>query len=181
MPLVGRSKQLIAPAFVVDCLRGYTRGMKKHNGFTLIELMITLAVAAILVTIGIPSFQYILQSNRIATQTNEMITGLNVARSEAVRRNQDVTVEPSNGDWLEGFQLESENEVLREFEEFGAGITIDGAPARITFEGNGHRDLGAGDIEFALQVDGDCMGDMRRIIRISVGGAISTERAECQE
>ncbi|WP_290652054.1 prepilin-type N-terminal cleavage/methylation domain-containing protein [Aquisalimonas sp.] len=39
--------------------------MRKLNGFTLIELMVTVVVAAILLTVGVPSFQYLLQNSRL--------------------------------------------------------------------------------------------------------------------
>lgn len=68
----------------------------QRNGFTLIELMITITIAAILLTIAIPGFQGLINSNRITTQTNELITDLMVAKSEAVRRGVRVAVCISN-------------------------------------------------------------------------------------
>lgn len=70
--------------------------MKKNTGFTLIELIITLTLAAILLTIGIPSFQTTLQSNRRVTQVNELISALNIARSEAIKRGNQVFICISN-------------------------------------------------------------------------------------
>lgn len=54
-------------------------------GFTLIELMVTVAVVAILAAIAFPSFQSTLRSNRASTATNELMASLALARSEAVR------------------------------------------------------------------------------------------------
>lgn len=54
-------------------------------GFSLIELMVTVAVLAILVAIGLPSFQGSMRSNRVATGTNEFVASLSLARSEAIR------------------------------------------------------------------------------------------------
>ena len=62
------------------------------RGFTLIELMVTIAVAAILLGIAVPSFQDLVIRNRLATKANELITALNLARSEAVKRGIWVTV-----------------------------------------------------------------------------------------
>lgn len=66
--------------------------MKKINGFTLVELMVTLAVAAILMTVAIPSFQNTIRMNRLSTQTSHIMTALNIARSEAIRRGVSVSV-----------------------------------------------------------------------------------------
>ena len=61
-------------------------------GFTIIELMITVTVAAILVGIAIPSFRGIIASNRIVTQTNELVGAINFARSEAITRNSNIVL-----------------------------------------------------------------------------------------
>jgi type IV fimbrial biogenesis protein FimT len=60
--------------------------MKKNTGYTLIELMTILAVAAILLTIGVPQLKVFFQSNRMVSNTNDLVTALNLARAEAIRR-----------------------------------------------------------------------------------------------
>lgn len=55
------------------------------RGFSLIELMITIAVMAVLLAIGLPSFQGSMRSNRVATGTNELTASIALARSEAIR------------------------------------------------------------------------------------------------
>jgi len=68
-------------------------GPRRHAiGFTLIELMVTLTILAILLALAIPSFARLLAANRVSTETSELIASLNLARSEAVRRGQAVTL-----------------------------------------------------------------------------------------
>lgn len=64
----------------------------RSYGFTLIELMVTIAVAAILLAIATPSFTSIINSNRLTSASNEMVATLQAARMEAVRRNTAVNV-----------------------------------------------------------------------------------------
>lgn len=66
------------------------------SGFTLIELVMTIAIAAVLLSVAVPSFQSVIRTNRAASLTNELSTALQLARSEAVSRGKTVTVCKSN-------------------------------------------------------------------------------------
>lgn len=66
--------------------------VRRDSGFTLVELMITLAVAVILVTVAIPSFRDTLARNELITTTNAWVAAINAARAEAVKRNQSVAL-----------------------------------------------------------------------------------------
>jgi len=71
----------------------YNIHMNKNNhGFTLIELMVTLAVFGVVISIALPSLSIFLESNQRAAQVNTLVSALNLARSEAVKRNNDVTL-----------------------------------------------------------------------------------------
>jgi type IV fimbrial biogenesis protein FimT len=61
-------------------------------GFTLLELLITMSVATILLTIAIPSFRYVTNSNRIAAEVNGLLGDLQFARSEAIKEGRYVSV-----------------------------------------------------------------------------------------
>ncbi|WP_181423456.1 GspH/FimT family pseudopilin [Halomonas heilongjiangensis] len=62
----------------------------KPRGFTLIELLVTLSVAVILATIAVPGFQGMMATNRLSADHNEILAGLNFARSEAAKRRESV-------------------------------------------------------------------------------------------
>ncbi|MFK5893789.1 MAG: GspH/FimT family pseudopilin [Pseudomonadota bacterium] len=64
----------------------------KYAGFTLIELMVTVAVLAILMTLAVPSFQAMVASNISATQANELVVALNKARIEAIKKHRSVVM-----------------------------------------------------------------------------------------
>src|SRR5687767_13501516 len=68
----------------------------RQPGFTLIELMVTLLVLSILVAAAVPSFREFTRNNRVVATQNDLITALNLARSEALRRSRNITVCPSS-------------------------------------------------------------------------------------
>ncbi len=69
---------------------------KLSQGFTLIELMIVIAIAAILMTLAVPSFSLMINNSKVTSATNEFIGSLNLARSEALKRSNNVSVCKSN-------------------------------------------------------------------------------------
>ncbi len=69
---------------------GRIRGLQA--GFTLIELMVGVAIMAVLLMVGVPSFQSAVASSRLTTHTNDMVSTLAQARTEAIRRGTRVTV-----------------------------------------------------------------------------------------
>lgn len=66
------------------------------RGYTLIELMTTLAVAATLLTVGVPSFKQLYKTNKEASVANSLVSRVMYARSEAIKRGVDVIFCPSN-------------------------------------------------------------------------------------
>lgn len=94
------------------------------SGFSLIELMVTVALLAILLVLAVPSFQEMTNRNNLVSGTNEMIALLQSGRLEAVRRNKRVELCPTaNGstcsgtnDWSRVVIRDSDGAILRDFE-----------------------------------------------------------------
>ena len=81
--------------------------MKKKNGFTLIELMVILAVIAIVAAFGMPKLSGIIQRNRIISDANILTVTLGYARSEAVKRGRPVNVSAVDDtvNWSGGYRV----------------------------------------------------------------------------
>lgn len=65
---------------------------RPERGFTLVELMVAIAVAAIVLGFGVPGFQAFINGNQLAASANELVASLQTARMEAIRRNRRVVV-----------------------------------------------------------------------------------------
>lgn len=64
----------------------------KHNGFTLLELIVTIAIASILVGLAIPTFTDLIKSSQLTTTNNQVVANLNFGRNEAIKRNASIAV-----------------------------------------------------------------------------------------
>jgi type IV fimbrial biogenesis protein FimT len=76
-------------------LEGITRSqspLRIPAGFTLIELMVTIAVAGVLLAVATPNLRTFMQNNRLSSAANDMLRSFQIARSEAVKRQQNVVV-----------------------------------------------------------------------------------------
>lgn len=88
--------------------RDFTLRRNKSLGVTLIELIVTISIAGILLSIAIPSFSSVINSIRLTTYANEWVATLNLARSEAVKRGRQVSIRRkgnTNQNWDLGWDV----------------------------------------------------------------------------
>lgn len=118
----------------------------RARGFTLVEMMVVVALVAILGALAVPNFRDLLLNQRLASNTSDFVAALNLARTEAMKRSQRVRLLPRNQDWANGWEVattvDKETEVLRTFEALRAGVEIDsrtgnGFRTSITYDANG--------------------------------------------
>lgn len=130
----------------------------RQSGFTLIELMVTVAVLAILLTIGLPSFQSSLRSNRVSTASNGLLTAISLARSEAIRSTRGAGVcasaDGSNcgGTWNDGWLvwMDSNGDGVKDggenvirYMQGGGKLSVAGTAQVLAFDRRGRITTGA--------------------------------------
>ena len=111
-----------------------------HNeGFTLIELMVTISIAGIMVSMAVPSFTDALRNNRLSTYANDFLSSLILARSEAIKRGVSVTVRKSVEQWEDGWTVFVDDNADGQLNADEKIIHSHGAlPATFTLRGNGN-------------------------------------------
>ena len=165
---------------------------RASRGLTLLEVMITVAIIAILGSIALPSFSSALQSNRVATTSNEFMASVAFARSEAMRNNRGAVMCPSangtscGGDWQDGWIVWADQDasgtingaerVLRRqealFKQTAAGSTA------IRFSPRGTVASGAATI--VLEAEGCTAGQpFRRTLEVLGGGMVRITKGNC--
>jgi len=160
---------------------------KYRNGFTLLELMIVMAIATIVVGVGIPNFTSLLRANDTVAEVNNLASALNLARSEAVGRGVEVTIAPLSGtDWSTGWVVgidtdgdnvfpESGEPILRSFEAVDS-LTFTAAPARVEFKPTGEVTNLA---TFSLLPNACDYSNRRRTLSVAMAGYVDLTRQTC--
>jgi len=155
--------------------------IRNGQGFTLVELMITLVVATILITMGVPSMSTMIKNNRLTAHTNQFVTAMNFARSEAIKRGATISVTAVDAtdnanEWGPGWQVLNGVEVLRVFPALEASTTFNSANGVSTFGYLASGRVGNAD---TLTLCDDRTAETGRVIDIALTGRVSTTTAAC--
>ena len=158
--------------------------MRAAKGFTLIELMITLSVLAIILSLAAPSFSTMLQDNRIGALSSELQGAIQLARAEAVKRRTNVIICRRNAagtacengtNWGAGWLIQQVSGDVIKVWDPATAIAITGPNAGVTFRSSGMT-TAAGN--FSVTVS-SCTGTQYRTINVSATGTTRLEKAGC--
>lgn len=126
-------------------------GTPRHRvrGFTATEMVVALAIAAILATLAVPAFNGIIASQRAQVCASDLYVALAKARSYAVARNNTVTLQAIAGNWQNGWQILDVNNNVLDSHAAETAVTI--APqAAVTYTASGRLPAGAAAPVFAI-------------------------------
>jgi type IV fimbrial biogenesis protein FimT len=114
-----------------------------EQGFTLLELMVTIAVMAILVMIAVPNLNDAVLGGKLSSYANNLVASAYLARGEAVKRNAVITLCASSdgstctGGWEQGWVVLWGTNVLHRQQALSAGLKINADAASISFSPTG--------------------------------------------
>ncbi len=171
------------------------------QGFTLIELLVTIAVVAVLGTIALPSFSTSIRHSRVTTDSNELLTAVNLARIEAISRTRGVSIcaaDTTSGvpaacgtaaDWSKGWVVFVDDSagstapttinaaaIVRAWVANGA-TKITQSANFLRFSARGESVTGAG--AFSVVPSDKCSGQQLRVIDVNLMGRASSTRKDC--
>lgn len=145
---------------------------RQCSGFTLVELMIVLALVGVVAVVAVPNFRQLVENNRVVAGTNSIVSALSYARLEALRHGRLVVVDARvAGAWEQGLTVTRGTEQLRVTEPLGNGISVTGE--RLEFRGNG---LARAAGTYVVCADNNLPG---REISVTLGGRVQTSEVAC--
>ena len=146
-----------------------------QSGFSLIELMVALAITAILASIAAPSFRTVIANTRIQAVASDLQAGMLLARSEAVKRNAPVRLVATDDKWVNGWSVQDADGTVLLAGQVHENVSIKGNAATWTFLASG-RVNGVSVPKFQL-VDELEIGDVRCLTADRGGRAYVVKQA----
>lgn len=107
------------------------------SGFTVIELMVVVAILAVVAAIAAPGFRSMIGTMNTKSVAFDLVSDLAMARSEAITRNRDISVVPVSADWTKGWQVKEGTNVLYSRAAVALSLNIAAPTGGVTFFSNG--------------------------------------------
>jgi type IV fimbrial biogenesis protein FimT len=148
-------------------------------GFTLIELMVVVALIAIVSTLAAPAFTSMIATMSAKSASFDLVGDLAMARSESLKRNASVSVVPVGGSWANGWQVTApgEAEPLRVRSALSSRITLEAPEAGVVFLPNGRLNDDAANASWAIT--STLEGVAPRCIVVTPTGTARAKRGAC--
>ena len=152
---------------------------RRQGGFTAAELMIVLAIVGILTAIAAPNMATMIKVQRVRTAAFDIVAGLTLARSEALKRNSPVTLTPNSGSWASGWIAKDGNgNIVQQSGPFSCSSCTFSGPGTITYTAAGRLPIGSAPPQFAI-TSSDVDTSKYRCIDVDLSGRPVTKTGAC--
>jgi len=128
-------------------------GRAAHRGFTLIEALVVLTIAGVLLAIGAPNLSFLIASMNARSASFDLVADLALARSEAIKRNQPVSIAPLvAGNWSQGWRIAAGATTLRERTALPSVLSVTSDAASLQFASNGRVGMDVDDANMSWRI-----------------------------
>lgn len=154
--------------------------IRNKRGFTIIELLTTIALLAVISAIAVPSIGNLMRSNKLTAVSNDLYSSIAIARSEAIKRKENVTLEPVGDNWANGWTVSAAGNNIDTSKAIAKGFKASSKSDKgsVTFGPTGYATTlnpwGNGDgVKF-------CDGEGKaKIVTVNTAGSIRVKDASC--
>lgn len=161
-------------------IRPGIRHRSSTAGFTLVEMVVVVAIFAVLTGIALPSINELVINQRVRTASMDLIATLLLARSEAIKQNGNVSVVPASGttDWVSGWRIVgTDGATVRSQDSYNnilISATISTGTTNVTFDRTGRV---SGTV--TLQISGPTAKYAKRCIAVGLTGQPKSTVGAC--
>lgn len=146
------------------------------RGFTLVEAMIAIVIVLTLAALAVPSFRSMIANQQVSSAASELQVALLKVRSEATKRNANVTLSAKSGGWAAGWQILNPTDASL-IEDHGAvnGVDVGGAGS-VVYQGSGRVQ---GGVTVSLEIRSTALSTIVQCVVIDPAGRPKVKGESC--
>jgi type IV fimbrial biogenesis protein FimT len=154
---------------------------RRQAGFTITELMVVVAILAILAGFALPAMTEMIRTQKVRSAAYDLVADLTFARSQAITLGRNVIMTSASGtNWGDGWSLVDQNGVLlRTAGAFSTGIIFSGTVSTLTFDRTGHSNVGPLTRFTIMPNSGSPPDAQKRCIKLAPSGRPNSVTGPC--
>jgi type IV fimbrial biogenesis protein FimT len=151
------------------------RAHRRQRGFTIVEVIVVVTILGILAAMAAPNMIDMIRKQRVKSAAFDVFSSLNLARSEAIKRNRTVQMRANGSDWSRGWEIADANGNVIKNQQGWDDITLNG-PGAITFTATGR--VSSGVTQFNL-TGLNVADNAKRCITLDTSGRAASKEGQC--
>lgn len=152
---------------------------RRARGFTLVELVFVMLIVGVIAAVSAPSFMNVVVAQRLRAAGTDLVKSLQLARSEAIKRNASVTVAPATDRWAAGWTVvNGEGDAIDTRQALGNRVAVSSAPTTVVYQSSGRLSV-AGGARFQFSDTDSASGVTPRCVIVDTSGYPRVESRAC--